>query len=148
MNYFAAIGAIGSTIEGFLASRTPIEEFSDREIPRKYRTDPNQLHYGLYLTKILHVAEMKEILSPNLIQKIRDFNDHVRNLVIHPKEGFQHYLGFKQTGYSGRKTSSRSSNYESPTGEPLTPLTAQKAALSGLELFLEIWRFYVNRLND
>ncbi|MFX0172056.1 MAG: hypothetical protein ACFE9L_09055 [Candidatus Hodarchaeota archaeon] len=92
------------------------------------------------MSNYIKIGFEEKLLSESLKNELLTFNETVRNNLIHPKGimGLE-VLGFKITEYSKLGAS-----FMSPTGEAIHPLTPQKAAELGIDLFLRTVKEILN----
>ncbi|MHA1115076.1 MAG: hypothetical protein ACTSPJ_02780 [Candidatus Heimdallarchaeaceae archaeon] len=75
-NYASSILSIASAIDSFLGSIISADEFSKKE----------------FLSVRIKKAEDSNKISPDMASELKNFNDKIRNHLVHPKGPFTHYL--------------------------------------------------------
>ena len=117
-NFLASILSICSAIEAYLSSKI----------------SPEKVHVPKYLSQYIRDAFEENLISENTSKELSNFNNYIRNHVVHPKGPTSlSMLGFKITQYTGRKTS-----WESPDRKTMLPLSHKDAAEKGILLFLQV----------
>lgn len=115
-NYIASILSICSALEAFLSSKISASKITDRK----------------YLSGYIKDAFDEKIIAQKTYKELKNFNNTVRNNLVHPKGPLTtSMLGFKNVHFSGKK-----STWESPDRKPMHPLTMQEAAEKGILLFV------------
>lgn len=122
--YPASILSICSSLEAYISSKI----------------SPKKVRRPKYLSQYIDDAKEEGIISDVTYNELKDFNDNIRNHIIHPKgPSSLSKLGFKLIEYSGTRAT-----WESPDREPMWLLSLKDVAEKGILLFMEVVKQCMN----